>query len=171
MTVALKPLPCKMYTYFSRRRALLFKGCLLLGTVWLTVAVLILMENRERTTLEPDKQHQRHYSFLYDPQNEQPQPQQQQEAQENNQNSAEEEDPLSLASYEEGSLPLQSEELNVRKGIKLYGELGKPVVLPSNLSAEVQKLVNEGWQKNAFNQYVSDLISLHRTLPDPRDEW
>jgi polypeptide N-acetylgalactosaminyltransferase len=26
----------------------------------------------------------------------------------------------------------------------------------------------EGWQKNAFNQYVSDLISLHRSLPDLR---
>ncbi|RZF39787.1 hypothetical protein LSTR_LSTR014071, partial [Laodelphax striatellus] len=52
-----------------------------------------------------------------------------------------------------------------------YGELGKPVVLPTNMTPEVKKLVDEGWQKNAFNQYVSDLISLHRQLPDPRDEW
>ncbi|KAK9739510.1 hypothetical protein QE152_g8971 [Popillia japonica] len=37
-------------------------------------------------------------------------------------------------------------------------------------AAEVKKLVDEGWQKNAFNQYVSDMISVHRTLPDPRDE-
>ncbi|KAL1137898.1 hypothetical protein AAG570_009593, partial [Ranatra chinensis] len=48
---------------------------------------------------------------------------------------------------------------------------GKAVVLPSNISADVKKLVDEGWQKNAFNQYVSDLISLHRSLPDPRDSW
>jgi polypeptide N-acetylgalactosaminyltransferase len=52
-----------------------------------------------------------------------------------------------------------------------YGEMGKPVVLPTNMTAEVKKLVDEGWQKNAFNQYVSDLISVHRKLPDPRDQW
>lgn len=53
----------------------------------------------------------------------------------------------------------------------LYGEMGKPVTLPENMTSDVKKLVDEGWQKNAFNQYVSDLISLHRKLPDPRDEW
>ncbi|XP_075237343.1 putative polypeptide N-acetylgalactosaminyltransferase 9 isoform X2 [Lycorma delicatula] len=54
----------------------------------------------------------------------------------------------------------------------VFGEMGKPVVLPTtNISPEVKKLIDEGWQKNAFNQYVSDLISLHRKLPDPRDEW
>lgn len=51
------------------------------------------------------------------------------------------------------------------------GEMGRPVVLPTNISAEVKKLVDDGWMNNAFNQYVSDLISVHRTLPDPRDEW
>ncbi|XP_028137664.1 putative polypeptide N-acetylgalactosaminyltransferase 9 [Diabrotica virgifera virgifera] len=51
------------------------------------------------------------------------------------------------------------------------GEMGKPVVLPTNLSADIKKLVDEGWMKNAFNQYASDLISVHRSLPDPRDEW
>lgn len=51
------------------------------------------------------------------------------------------------------------------------GEMGKPVILPKNLSADVKKLVDEGWLKNAFNQYASDLISVHRSLPDPRDEW
>jgi len=64
----------------------------------------------------------------------------------------------------EGVLPLPN-------GNAKYGELGKPVVLPSNMSAGMKKLVDEGWQKNAFNQYVSDLISVRRTLPDPRDEW
>lgn len=53
----------------------------------------------------------------------------------------------------------------------LYGEMGKPVTLPENMTSDVKKLVDEGWQKNAFNQYVSDLISLHRKLPDPRDQW
>lgn len=49
------------------------------------------------------------------------------------------------------------------------GEMGKPVVLPKNLTADVKKLVDQGWQNNAFNQYASDKISLHRRLPDPRD--
>ncbi|XP_043787558.1 putative polypeptide N-acetylgalactosaminyltransferase 9 isoform X1 [Apis laboriosa] len=51
------------------------------------------------------------------------------------------------------------------------GEMGKPVILPTNLTAETKKLVDDGWLNNAFNQYVSDLISVHRTLPDPRDPW
>lgn len=49
------------------------------------------------------------------------------------------------------------------------GEMGKPVKL-TNLTAEQQKLVKLGWKNNAFNQYISDMISLHRTLPDPRDK-
>lgn len=51
------------------------------------------------------------------------------------------------------------------------GELGKPVILPKNLSEDARQAVSEGWKKNAFNQYVSDLISIKRKLPDPRDEW
>ena len=50
------------------------------------------------------------------------------------------------------------------------GEGGKPVKI-ENPEASVKKLIDEGWQKNAFNQYVSDMISVHRSLPDPRDEW
>ena len=51
------------------------------------------------------------------------------------------------------------------------GELGRPVILPTNLTTEIKKLVDDGWLNNAFNQYASDLISVHRTLPDPRDQW
>ncbi|XP_068633214.1 putative polypeptide N-acetylgalactosaminyltransferase 9 isoform X2 [Battus philenor] len=51
------------------------------------------------------------------------------------------------------------------------GELGQPVVLPKNMSEDAKAAVSEGWKKNAFNQYVSDLISIRRKLPDPRDEW
>lgn len=51
------------------------------------------------------------------------------------------------------------------------GEMGRPVILPSNISENLKKGIDEGWKKNAFNQYISDLISLRRSLPDPRDEW
>lgn len=51
------------------------------------------------------------------------------------------------------------------------GEMGRPVVLPKQMSPEMKKAVDDGWTKNAFNQYVSDLISVHRSLPDPRDAW
>lgn len=51
------------------------------------------------------------------------------------------------------------------------GEMGKPVTLPANMTEDMKKAVDDGWQKNAFNQYVSDMISVHRTLPDPRDAW
>ncbi|XP_041633152.1 putative polypeptide N-acetylgalactosaminyltransferase 9 isoform X1 [Drosophila kikkawai] len=51
------------------------------------------------------------------------------------------------------------------------GEMGKPVKLPKEMSEDMKKAVDDGWTKNAFNQYVSDLISVHRSLPDPRDAW
>lgn len=47
------------------------------------------------------------------------------------------------------------------------GEMGKPVKV-ENPSKEVKKKIDSGWTDNAFNQYVSDMISVHRTLPDPR---
>lgn len=56
-------------------------------------------------------------------------------------------------------------------GLESPGELGKPVTLPTNLTADVKKMVDEGWLKNAFNQYVSDLISVRRSLPDPRTKF
>lgn len=51
------------------------------------------------------------------------------------------------------------------------GAMGKPVVLPKDMSPEMKKAVDDGWAKNAFNQYAADLISIRRSLPDPRDPW
>lgn len=51
------------------------------------------------------------------------------------------------------------------------GEMGQAVIISSqNLTKDQQRLLDEGWKNNAFNQYVSDLISVHRSLPDVRDQ-
>ncbi|CAG2182379.1 unnamed protein product, partial [Oppiella nova] len=54
------------------------------------------------------------------------------------------------------------------KDASSYGEMGKPVVL-TNISTDIQRKIDKGWESNAFNQYISDLISLERKLPDVRD--
>ena len=51
------------------------------------------------------------------------------------------------------------------------GEMGKPVKLDvGKLPKDTRDVVLQGWSNNAFNQYVSDMISVHRTLPDVRDD-
>ena len=50
------------------------------------------------------------------------------------------------------------------------GEMGNPVRIDKDhLSKDERKKFDDGWKNNAFNEYASDLISLHRTLPDIRD--
>jgi hypothetical protein len=50
------------------------------------------------------------------------------------------------------------------------GEMGKPVEIDKDkLSPSELKKYNDGFSKHAFNEYVSDLISKHRSLPDIRD--
>jgi hypothetical protein len=50
------------------------------------------------------------------------------------------------------------------------GEMGNPVIIDKEkLSKEERKKYDDGWKNNAFNQYVSDMISLRRSLADIRD--
>ncbi|CRK88371.1 CLUMA_CG002148, isoform A [Clunio marinus] len=50
------------------------------------------------------------------------------------------------------------------------GEKGQGVHL-GNVSNEIQERIDQGWKRHQFNEFVSDLIALNRTLPDPRDEY
>ena len=50
------------------------------------------------------------------------------------------------------------------------GEMGNPVRLDKEkLSPEEKERYHNGWRNNAFNEYVSDMISLRRSLADVRD--
>ncbi|CAF3602490.1 unnamed protein product [Rotaria sp. Silwood1] len=50
------------------------------------------------------------------------------------------------------------------------GEMGNAVRIDKDkLSKEEKQKYDDGWKNNAFNQYVSDMISLRRTLADIRD--
>ena len=54
--------------------------------------------------------------------------------------------------------------------LKNPGENGEPVHL-SNTSTEIRRKVERGWKHHEFNEFVSDLIALNRSLPDPREEY
>lgn len=57
------------------------------------------------------------------------------------------------------------------KASSIFGDFGNAVVLPNDLTPEVKKLVDEGWKKHQFNEYVSNLISPQRNLLDFRTEY
>ncbi|XP_063825889.1 putative polypeptide N-acetylgalactosaminyltransferase 9 [Ostrinia nubilalis] len=48
---------------------------------------------------------------------------------------------------------------------------GKPVLLNENLKNYLKHQVQKGWKSHAFNQFVSDIIPLNRSLLDVRDDW
>ncbi|XP_055872598.1 polypeptide N-acetylgalactosaminyltransferase 5-like isoform X2 [Biomphalaria glabrata] len=51
------------------------------------------------------------------------------------------------------------------------GENGQGInIEKEKLAEEDRKKYDEGWKKNAYNQYASDMMSLHRSLPDVRDK-
>ncbi|KAK3603626.1 hypothetical protein CHS0354_017345 [Potamilus streckersoni] len=50
------------------------------------------------------------------------------------------------------------------------GEMGLPVIIDQDqLSPKERQKYDEGLRRNAFNEYASNMISLHRSLPDGRD--
>lgn len=194
----------KITSYLYRRKSALLKGLVLGCTVWLTVTVLLFMEDRRITPASSNDPSAAAYQQLLpiaaaqrlsssaadrDDDNDnrllddefpleggvEQQPaavvvvQQQQQQQAAIRTSSRRSQAAAVAGLQNGEGVLPQPNGDDRH--EAYGEMGKPVVLPANLTADVKKLVDDGWKNNAFNQYASDLISLHRSLPDPRDEW
>jgi polypeptide N-acetylgalactosaminyltransferase len=162
-----------------RRRSLLIKIVLLVFTAWFTVAFLLYLEQRGAPAdsnslvrpLDPNIDPALPHPAALSKKASESSSEKQLPAAvpSGNQNGA----PDGAAGPEEGvgGVLVPPRDPDEDSSSVQYGEMGKAVVLPANLSADVKKLVDEGWQKNAFNQYVSDLISVHRKLPDPRDQW
>jgi len=50
------------------------------------------------------------------------------------------------------------------------GEQGTPVKI-ENPTPEQKALIDRGYERNAYNEYASDMISVHRSLPDYRNDW
>lgn len=52
-----------------------------------------------------------------------------------------------------------------------HGDMGIAVRLDQNLSEKIKKEIKSGWEAHQFNQYVSDIISVNRSLRDGRSEY
>lgn len=55
-------------------------------------------------------------------------------------------------------------------GLVNPGENGEPVELPKNLSDDIQKRIDDGFETQGYNAFVSSMISLNRNIPDVRSD-
>ncbi|XP_053689622.1 putative polypeptide N-acetylgalactosaminyltransferase 9 [Sabethes cyaneus] len=73
----------------------------------------------------------------------------------------------------EGSDPYKapSYELDPRLLKPPPGDMGAAVILPDDLPQAAKDLADQQFKMAALNQFASDLASVHRRLPDYRDDW
>ena len=55
--------------------------------------------------------------------------------------------------------------------LKNPGQMGEPVILPENLSLDIQQKINQSYEIYKINEFVSSLIPLDRDLPDIRPDY
>ncbi|XP_055614259.1 putative polypeptide N-acetylgalactosaminyltransferase 9 [Uranotaenia lowii] len=51
------------------------------------------------------------------------------------------------------------------------GDFGSPVTFGKTTEESIGKMIKMGFESQGLNQYASDLVSVHRRLPDIRAEW
>lgn len=72
-------------------------------------------------------------------------------------------------SWQEIITPIPQEVLN-QLSLSSRGENGQGVFI-SNPPLEIQQKIDNGWNAHQFNEFVSDIISLNRSIPDPRSQY
>ncbi|XP_045498239.1 putative polypeptide N-acetylgalactosaminyltransferase 9 [Colias croceus] len=69
------------------------------------------------------------------------------------------------------NLSLEDKISAVKNIVFPLGMNGTAVELDDEIKGPIKVLVKKGWRNHCFNEFVSDLIPVNRTLPDYRDEW
>lgn len=75
--------------------------------------------------------------------------------------------------HENEKLVLSQEilEAHQRLGLNNPGHMGEPVILPDNLPYDIQRRVNESWDRYQINEFIASIIPLDRELPDIRTDY
>ena len=80
-------------------------------------------------------------------------------------------DNRSMHENEKLVLSQEIQEFHKRLGLNNPGHMGQPVILPDNLPNDIQRRVNESWDKYQINEFVASIIPLDRELPDIRTDY
>ncbi|XP_013382243.1 polypeptide N-acetylgalactosaminyltransferase 5 [Lingula anatina] len=180
-----------MASFFRRRRGLIFKAILAVPILWLLVVALLAYQEKDRKHADEDVNplHQRNVREKRDQWGEQnfvhDNPHGGDEGDNRHENEQkvynEEQAPDGVVNndggdakqvqHEQAPKPRPHIPTSTTPNPNAPGEMGKAVIIKKeDLSPEERKKYDAGFQKNAFNQYASDMMSLHRSLPDVRDK-
>ena len=69
---------------------------------------------------------------------------------------------------EENETEVKEETTSIKTNSSSFGEYGEGVILSEDEKKMEKVAISAGWKANAFNEYVSNMISLDRSLPDAR---